>query len=98
MRAIRGVKPVHAPKVFGIRLIRTDRLEARLDGIRDARRIGKLAPSGQRHLRGAEAFDRRAPALAIVDFRPDEEWCRHGADTAPSACISAERAARNEAR
>jgi hypothetical protein len=36
--------------------------------------------------------------LAIEDFRPDEEWCRHRAGAAPCGCASAARAAPKEAR
>ena len=49
-------------------------------------------------LRGAQALHRRAPALAIEDFRPDEEWGGHRAGAAPSGCASAARAAPKEAR
>jgi hypothetical protein len=34
-------------------------------------------------LRRPQAFDRLSAAIAIKDFRPDEEWFRHGADAAP---------------
>ncbi len=96
--AVGGVEPVHAPQIFRIRVVRADRFEARSHAGRDARRIGELAPGRQSHLRGAQALHRRAPALAIEDFRLDEEWCRHSAGAASSGCASAACAASKEAR
>ena len=39
---------------------------------------GQFAPAGQGHLRRPQAFDRPSAAIAVKDFRPDEEWFRHG--------------------
>ena len=76
--AINVVEPVNAPEVFRIGLVRADRFEAADDRSRDARRIGELAPAGQGYLRRPQAFDRPSAAIAVKDFRPDEEWFRHG--------------------
>jgi hypothetical protein len=83
--AITVVEPVNAPEVFRIGLVRADRFEIAYDRGRDARRIGEFAPVGQGDLRRAQAFDRPSAAIAVKDFRPDEEWFRHGADAAPLA-------------
>src|SRR5262249_41537673 len=83
------IEPMNPPQIFLIGLIPVDRFETALAVRRNERRIGELAPRWQGYLRPAQALDRRSAALAVDDFRLDEERTRHVAEAAPQPMAAA---------